>query len=188
MMKASTTNLPGVLLLEPTAHRDVRGWFVESYTKRAMEMFGVKVEFVQDNHSFSLKKGTLRGLHFQNEPMAQSKLVRCTRGSIQDVVVDIRKDSPTFRRWISLELTSTNMRQVFVPKGFAHGFVTLEDDTEVQYKVDNYYSKENDRNIRYDDPDIGIEWTIDRPTLSEKDAQAPFLKDSDCNLTITKER
>ena len=103
-----------------------------------------------------------------------------------DVIADIRKDSPTFRKWVSLELTSMNMKQVFIPKGFAHGFVTLEDNTEVQYKVDNYYSIENDRSIRYDDPDLGIDWVIDHPVLSDKDSRAPFLRDSDCNLRLGK--
>ncbi len=187
-MKASHTTLPEVLVLEPTVHRDERGWFMESYVMELMRSKGIDAKFIQDNHSLSFHRGTLRGLHFQNEPMAQSKLVRCTRGSILDVIVDIRKDSPTFRKWVSLELTSANMKQVFIPKGFAHGFVTLEDDTEVQYKVDNYYSKENDRSIRYDDPDIGIDWTVEHPVLSDKDANAPFLKDSDCNLHLGKGR
>ena len=185
-MNAFQAMLPEVLLLEAIIHRDDRGWFMESYVKGLMKPLGVDVDFIQDNHSFSLQKGTLRGLHFQNEPMAQSKLVRCTRGSMLDVIVDIRKDSPTFRKWVSLELTSTNMRQIFIPKGFAHGFVTLEDDTEVQYKVDNYYSKANDRSIRYDDPDLKIDWVVPRPVLSGKDAKAPYLKDSDCNLLLGK--
>lgn len=187
-MRSTPTDLPGVILIEPSVHRDERGWFMESYVLEPMKSHGIDATFVQDNHSFSKHRGTLRGLHFQNEPMAQSKLVRCTRGSIVDVTLDIRKDSPTFRRWISVELTSANMKQIFVPKGYAHGFVTLEDNTEVQYKVDNYYSKQNDRNIRYDDPELGIAWTVDRPILSEKDAMAPFLKDSDCNLRFAKGR
>ena len=187
-MKAFRSVLPGVLLLEPSVHRDGRGWFLESYVMGVMRSLGIDAAFVQDNHSFSLRRGTLRGLHFQNEPMAQSKLVRCTRGSISDVIVDVREDSPTFRQWISLELTSTNMRQVYIPKGYAHGFVTLEDNTEVQYKVDNYYSQENDRFVRYDDPDLGIAWAVENPILSEKDARAPFLKDSDCNLRLGKGR
>jgi len=185
-MNAFQAMLPEVLLLEAIIHRDDRGWFMESYVKGLMKPLGVDVDFIQDNHSFSLQKGTLRGLHFQNEPMAQSKLVRCTRGSMLDVIVDIRKDSPTFRKWVSLELTSTNMRQIFIPKGFAHGFVTLEDNTEVQYKVDNFYSKEYDRSVRFDDPDLGIDWVVPRPVLSNKDAKAPFLKDSDCNLLLGK--
>ena len=187
-MNAFHAALPEVLLLEPTVHRDVRGWFMESYVKGQMRSLGIEVDFVQDNHSFSLNRSTLRGLHFQNDPMAQSKLVRCTHGSILDVIVDVRNDSPTFRKWVSLELSSKNMRQVFIPKGFAHGFVTLEDDTEVQYKVDNYYSKENDRSIRYDDPDLGIAWVVEHPSLSDKDARAPLLKDSDCNLHFGKGR
>jgi dTDP-4-dehydrorhamnose 3,5-epimerase len=187
-MKAIQTALPGVVVLEPTLHRDERGWFMESYAAATMRSLGIEADFVQDNHSFSLHRGTLRGLHFQNEPMAQSKLVRCTRGSILDMIVDIRKDSPNFRKWASVELTSENMKQVFVPKGFAHGYVTLEENTEVQYKVDAYYSKDNERGIRYDDPDLGIDWTIEHPTLSDKDAHAPLLKQSDCNLLVGKRR
>ena len=185
-MIAIQTALPNVLVLEPTVHADERGWFTESYAKETLRQLGIEADFVQDNHSLSLHRGTLRGLHFQNEPMAQSKLVRCTRGSILDVIADIRKDSPTFRKWISVELNSANMKQVFIPKGFAHGYVTLEENTEVQYKVDAYYGKEFERSIRYDDPDLGIDWQVDRPLLSEKDARAPLLRQSDCNLVMDK--
>jgi dTDP-4-dehydrorhamnose 3,5-epimerase len=130
----------------------------------------------------SAKKGTLRGLHFQTNPKSQIKLVRCTKGKILDVAVDLREGSPTYKNWIAVELTEENKKQVFIPKGFAHGFLTLTDDAEVQYKVDEYYSPENDRSIRFDDPEIGVVWGIDDPILSEKDLNAPSLKDSDINF------
>jgi len=125
----------------------------------------------------SLKKGTLRGLHYQDNPKAQTKLVRCTRGMIFDVAVDLRKGSKTYGRWIGVELTSENQKQLLIPKGFAHGFVTLCDNVEVQYKVDEYYDPELDRGIRFDDPDISINWGVETPILSEKDKNAPYLKE-----------
>jgi dTDP-4-dehydrorhamnose 3,5-epimerase len=179
---------PEVLVIETEAFEDDRGWFLESYNRKEYEDMGVSCAFVQDNHSFSTEKGTLRGLHFQNHPQAQSKLVRCVRGSIKDVVVDIRRGSPNLGRWATTELSSRNMTQVFVPKGFAHGFLTLEDDTEVEYKADAYYDRTSDRSIRWDDPDIGIPWGISSPILSQKDASAPMLKDADCNLRYVEGR
>ncbi|HOJ50860.1 MAG TPA: dTDP-4-dehydrorhamnose 3,5-epimerase [Spirochaetota bacterium] len=181
-MKIVETDLQGVFILEPIVFSDSRGWFMESFKKSIFEKIGINVEFIQYNHSFSLKKGTLRGIHFQNNPFSQAKLVRCVRGKILDVVVDLRKNSPTYKKWIACELSDENKIQIFIPKGFGHGFVTLEDNVEVEYKVDNYYSKEHDRSIRYDDPEIGIEWGIDNPILSDKDRNAPFLRDSDCNF------
>ena len=139
---------------------------------------GIEVKFVQDNQSFSASKGTLRGLHYQLNPKAQTKLVRCTKGSIFDVAVDIRKGSPTYGKWFGIELSAENKKQLLVPKGFAHAFMTLTDDVEVQYKVDEIYSPENDRGIIWNDPAIGIEWPIDiTPILSEKDEKAPLLRD-----------
>lgn len=178
-MKAIVTDIPGVIIVEPQVFSDDRGWFVESYSNKKMESVGIKQVFVQDNHSFSAIKGTLRGLHFQKEPDAQTKLVRCTRGAIFDVAVDIRKGSPTYLKWISVELSAKNFRMLYIPKGFAHGFLTLENDTEVQYKVDNLYSKQCDRSIRFDDPSIGVKWGNADVHLSEKDLRAPLLKDSD---------
>ncbi len=141
------------------------------------------MEFVQDNHSYSERKGVIRGLHYQSPPFDQSKLVRCTRGSVLDVAVDIRHGSPKYAKWFGLVLSAENKKQLFIPKGFAHGFLTLEDDCEVQYKVDSFYSYEHDRNIRYDDPDIGVEWGTDEPSLSEKDARAPYLRDRQKDFT-----
>ncbi len=181
-MNIISTPLAGVVILEPKVFRDQRGWFSETYSRKTLLEQGIDIEFVQDNQSLSVKKGTLRGLHFQNDPQAQTKLVRCTRGSILDVAVDLRAGSPTYRQWYATELSAENFRQLLVPKGFAHGFLTLTDDVEVQYKVDAYYSPEHDRGIRYDDPAIGIDWGESEPILALKDLNAPLLKDSDCNF------
>ncbi|NLZ53586.1 MAG: dTDP-4-dehydrorhamnose 3,5-epimerase [Thermoanaerobacteraceae bacterium] len=181
-MNLIKTEIEGVYIIEPRVFGDNRGWFMESYSKRVFQELGFDFKFIQDNHSYSALKGTLRGLHFQNNPMAQTKLVRCTRGKILDVAVDLRKGSPTYKKWVTVELSAENKRLFLIPKGFAHGFVTLTDDVEVQYKVDEYYSKEHDRSIRYDDPEIGIVWGLDNLILSEKDKNAPLLKNSDCNF------
>ena len=183
-MKIEKTTLAGVLILEPQIFGDHRGWFTETYSRRRMLENGLDISFVQDNHSFSAQKGTLRGLHFQNDPKAQTKLVRCTRGRLLDVAVDIRKGSPTYKQWIAVELADDNHRQLLIPKGFAHGFVTLTEDVEVEYKVDEYYAPECDRSIRYDDPDIGVDWGDITPVLSAKDQNAPLLKDSDVNFAF----
>lgn len=155
---------------------------METYTKMKLCKYGIEYEFVQDNHSFSAQKGTLRGLHFQNNPKAQTKLVRCTRGRLLDVAVDIRKGSPHYRHWVAVELSANNKLQLLVPKGFAHGFLTLTEDVEIQYKVDEYYSPECDRIIRFDDPAIGVDWGCPVPFLAEKDRNAHLLADSDCNF------
>lgn len=181
-MKIIETKLQGVLLIEPEVFGDHRGWFSETYNKCIFQENNVDINFLQDNHSFSAQKGTLRGLHFQLNPKAQTKLIRCTKGSILDFAVDIRDGSPTYKQWISVELSEKNKKQLLVPKGFAHGFITVTDNVEVQYKVDEYYSRENDRGIRFDDPEIGIKWGIENPILSEKDLKAPLLKNSDCNF------
>ncbi|MBR6765823.1 MAG: dTDP-4-dehydrorhamnose 3,5-epimerase [Clostridia bacterium] len=182
-MKAIKTELEGVIIIEPDVFGDHRGWFMESWSKKKYEELGITVDFVQDNQSFTAKKGTLRGLHFQMDPMAQSKLVRVVKGAVLDVAVDIRKNSPTYLKWVSVELSAENKRQFFIPQGFAHGFVTLTDDVEFVYKCDNYYSKECDRSIRFDDPAINVDWGIQDPIISQKDQDAPLLKDSDCNFT-----
>ena len=182
-MKISPTKIKEVLILEPTVFGDNRGWFAETYNKKEFSKFFIEVDFIQDNHSFSAAKGTLRGLHIQNSPFTQSKLVRCIRGAILDVAVDLRKKSPTYKQWVSVELSEENKKQLFIPKGFAHGFLTLTNNVEFHYKVDNYYNKESDRVFRFDDPEIGIDWKFENPTLSEKDKNAPFLKDSDINHT-----
>jgi len=181
-MKKIETALPGVYIVEPQVFGDHRGWFMETWSERNFDELGFRVSFVQDNHSFTAKKGTLRGLHFQNAPMAQSKLMRCIAGAVMDVAIDFRTGSPTYKRWISVELSAENKRQFFIPRGFGHAFLTLTDNTEFVYKCDNLYSKEHDRSVRFDDPSIGIDWGIDSPILSEKDLTAPLLADSDCNF------
>ena len=177
MINVTNTSLNGVYIIEPKTFGDNRGWFMESYSKRDLEAAGIHIDFVQDNRSYSAKKGIIRGLHFQRNPMAQAKLVTCLRGSILDVAVDLRKDSPTYKQWISVELSQENRKQILIPKGFAHGFVTLTDDVEIMYKCDEFYSPEHDGGIRYNDPSVGVEWGVSDPILSEKDANAPFLKD-----------
>lgn len=181
-MNIVKTNVEDVIIIEPKVFGDHRGWFTETYSKEKFKEHGVEIDFIQDNHSFSAQKGTLRGLHFQLDPKAQTKLVRCTKGKVLDVAVDLREGSPTYKKWIAVELTEENKKQLLIPKGFAHGFLTLTDDVEVQYKVDEYYSPENDRSIRFDDPDIGVIWGVDSPILSDKDLNAPLLKESDINF------
>ena len=191
-MKVTETKIAGVVIIEPDCFGDNRGWFMETYSTEKYAQIGINNIFVQDNHSMSAKKGTLRGLHFQKDPMAQAKLVRCTKGAVLDVAVDIRKGSPTYRQWVSVELSAENKRQFFIPRGFAHGFLTLTDDVEFEYKVDNLYSKECDRGIRYDDPEIGVDWESLlnglKPILSEKDINSPLLKDSDVNFIYEGEK
>lgn len=182
-MKISETKLSGVLIIEPKVFGDNRGWFMETYNEHAFRDAGIDICFIQDNHSFSAGKGTLRGLHYQLKPKAQTKLVRCTKGSIYDVAVDIRKDSPTFGKWVGVELSADNKKQLLIPKGFAHGFMTITENVEVQYKVDELYSPENDRGIIWNDPTIGIKWPIDiTPILSGKDEKAPLLIDAENNF------
>lgn len=178
-MKAIKTELDGVIIVEPQVFGDKRGWFYESYSKIKLEELGITADFVQDNRSFSAEVGTLRGLHCQCAPMAQAKLLSCTRGSIMDIAVDIRAGSPTYMKWTAVELTSCNRRMLFIPKGFLHGFVTLTPNVEVFYKVDEYYSPEHDRSVRFDDSSIAVAWGVENPILSAKDMNAPLLTDSD---------
>ena len=186
-MKAIETSLKDVFILEPQVFGDARGWFMESWSQRKMAEAGLDVEFLQDNQSFSAQKGTLRGLHYQLNPMCQAKLLRCTRGKIFDVAVDIRKGSPQYGEWVGVELSAENKRQLFIPRGFAHGFITLTDDVEVQYKADNYYAPDCDGNIRWDDPEIGVEWPIQPVILSDKDRTAPLLSER-TNLNFVYEK
>ena len=179
-MKLTELKLNGVYIIEPEVFGDERGWFMETYSK--IKTPQIDCEFIQDNHSYSKEKGILRGIHFQNGEYAQAKLVRCIRGAVLDVAVDLRKDSDTYKQWISVELSADNKKQLFIPRGFGHGFVTLTNDVEFVYKTDNYYCAESDRSIRFDDPEIGVEWGIQNPILSEKDKKAPYLKDSDCTF------
>ena len=181
-MKVIQTKIKDVLIIEPDVFGDNRGWFSETYNKEKLKEFGLDIDFIQDNHSFSATKGTLRGLHIQNSPHAQSKLVRCTKGAVLDIAVDVRKDSPTYRQWVSEELSEENKKQLFVPKGFAHGFITLTDNVEFEYKVDNYYDKQSERSIRFNDIDLGINWENDNPILLERDMNAPLLKDCDISF------
>ena len=186
-MIVTQTELEGVFIIEPTVLSDERGWFMETYNIKKYADLGIDVDFVQDNHSLSLQEGILRGLHFQNNPMAQCKLVRCTRGKILDVAVDLRKGSSTYTKWFNVELSEENKKELFIPQGFAHGFLTLSENAEVQYKVDNLYSKEYDRSIRFDDPTINIKWPTYAYILSEKDIKAPMLTESDANFVYEKE-
>ncbi len=171
------TKLEGVYILIPKVFGDHRGFFMESWNRRTMEEAGLFYDFVQDNHSLSTAKGTLRGIHFQKGDKAQAKLVRCVRGAVLDVAVDLRHDSQTYKQWIGVELSEENKKQLLIPRGFGHGFVTLTDHVEFLYKTDNYYAPEADGGIRWNDPDIGVDWGIDHPVLSEKDTKNPFLKD-----------
>ncbi|ERJ11055.1 dTDP-4-dehydrorhamnose 3,5-epimerase [Haloplasma contractile] len=181
-MKVEQTKLEGVVIITPRVFGDHRGWFTETFNKEKFMENGIDIDFVQDNHSLSSQKGTLRGIHFQKEPKAQTKLVRCTRGKILDVAVDLRKNSPTYKEWVAVELTAENHKQLLVPKGFGHGFLALTENVEVQYKVDEVYSPDHDRSIKFNDPEIGIEWPDIKPVLSEKDEKAPLLKDSDVDF------
>lgn len=176
-MQIEPTALPEVLILTPRRFGDARGWFTESWNAARMAEAGLDLPWMQDNHSFSAAKGTLRGLHYQSPPRAQDKLVRCTRGAILDVAVDIRTGSPTFGRHVAIELTADNGRQLLVPKGFLHGFVTLTDDTEVQYKCTDLYAPDHDGAVRWDDPALAIDWGTTTPILSDKDARASLLAD-----------
>lgn len=171
------TKLEGVYILIPKVFGDHRGFFMESWSRRTMEEAGLFYDFVQDNHSLSTVKGTLRGIHFQKGDKAQAKLVRCVRGAVLDVAVDLRHDSPTYKQWIGVELSEENKKQLLIPRGFGHGFVTLTDHVEFLYKADNYYAPEAEGGIRWNDPDIGVNWGIEQPVLSEKDIKNPFLKE-----------
>lgn len=181
-MNVIKTDVLDVYILEPKKFGDHRGYFMESWSKKKMEEAGLFYDFVQDNQSFSAKKGTLRGLHFQKGDAAQAKLVRCVRGVVKDFAVDMRKGSPTYMKWVGVELSPENNRQLLIPRGFLHGFVTLTDDVEFLYKADNYYSPENDRGIRWNDPTIGVDWGISDPVTSDKDNTAPLLQDSDIDF------
>lgn len=181
-MKIIKTKLDGVMIVEPEVFGDHRGWFYESWSEQKYKKYGINAKFVQDNHSFSAKKGTLRGLHYQKNPNAQAKLVRCPRGGILDVAVDIRKGSPTYSQWVSVELSEENRRQLFIPRGFAHGVLTLTNDTEILYKADGYYAPDHDRSLRWNDPAFGISWGVTCPILSYKDKDAPLLLEADINF------
>jgi|SRR5579875_610482 len=173
------TEIPDVKIIKPKRHADSRGFFSETYNKKALSEAGIDLDFVQDNHSLSGEKGVVRGLHYQTRPFAQDKLVRVTRGSVLDVAVDLRKGSPTFGRHVSAQLSADDWNQILVPIGFAHGFCTLEPNTEVIYKVTSYYAPDHDRGLFWNDPQLGIQWPVspDQALLSEKDKHLPQLSE-----------
>lgn len=177
----SELSLPGVFEIVPQKHGDHRGFFSEVFNDGDFRDAGIRLDWVQDNHSYSLERGVLRGLHYQRPPMAQDKLVRVVRGAVLDIAVDIRRGSPTFGKWVSLVVSREKWNQILVPKGFAHGFVTLEPETEVLYKVSAAFSPEHDAAIRYDDPDIGVDWQLGDlvPTVSQKDENARLLREQE---------
>lgn len=184
-MLVQETALPGVLILTPPRFGDARGWFSEVWNRETLRGHGIHIEFVQDNHSHSAETGTVRGLHFQSPPHAQDKLVRCGAGAVFDVAVDVRRGSPTYGRWVGEELSAENGKQLLIPAGFLHGFVTREPNTELLYKCSDVYAPDCDGAVRFDDPDIGIDWGIApaRAILSEKDTNAAFLADFDTPFT-----
>lgn len=181
-MNIISTKLEGLYIVEPVVHGDNRGFFMESYSSVKFAELGIEFPFVQDNHSLSVETGVLRGLHYQLKPKAQTKLIRVTTGAIYDVAVDIRKGSATFGQWVGVILSEANKRQLLVPQGFAHGFCTIVPNTQVLYKVDEYYSPEQDRGILWSDPAIGIDWPTSKPILSDKDQKHPLLKDAEINF------
>ena len=183
-LKITELEIPEVKVIEPTYFEDFRGYYCETYSSRTMSLYGINVIFVQDNHILTAKKNTIRGIHFQNNPHAQSKLVRCTKGRVMDYAVDLRRDSRTFKQWVSIELSSENRKQLWIPSGFGHALITLDDDTEIQYKVSQWYNPELDRAIIWNDPDIAINWSTTEPIVSVKDMQAPTLRLSDVNFTL----
>lgn len=181
-MNVIKTDVLDVYILEPQVFGDARGWFMETWSTRNMEKAGLNYSFVQDNQSFSAQKGTLRGIHFQKGDAAQAKLVRCGKGAVLDVAVDLREGSPTYKKWVAVELSAENKRQLLIPRGFGHGFLTLTDNVEFLYKEDNLYLPETDRNILWHDPELGIDWGIEAPILSDKDQKAPTFANCDSDF------
>lgn len=178
MAEIENTALPGVLTITPRRFGDDRGWFSESWNRRVLEKAGITSDWVQDNHSFSADRGTLRGLHYQAPPRAQAKLVRCTAGAVWDVAVDARPNSAHYGKWVGVELSAKNGRQIFVPQGFLHGFVTLTENAEVQYKCSDFYAPEADGSVAWNSATLGIDWPLaGEPVLSAKDASAPDFAD-----------
>lgn len=178
-MNFIATPLAGAYVIEPRIFKDQRGFFTETYNRREFEAQGLSYDFVQDNHSYSRERGVIRGLHFQKPPWAQTKLVRVVMGRIYDIIVDLRRESPTYRQWFGLELSRRDMRMLLVPKGFAHGFCTLTKETVVLYRVDAFYAPQADSGIRWDDPELAIPWPVKHPVLSDKDLRLPSLREID---------
>ncbi|ADQ14088.1 dTDP-4-dehydrorhamnose 3,5-epimerase [Halanaerobium hydrogeniformans] len=183
-MNLLKTKIQGLYILSADVFADQRGWFMESYSLKKFRELGIDINFIQDNYSYSKKRGVLRGLHFQTEPKAQSKLVRCIKGRILDIAVDLRKESLTYKKHCKVLLSQKNKKQLLIPKGFAHGFICLEDETEVYYKVDEYYFPEHEKSIFYNDPELNIDWEIENVILSNKDKNAPLLKDLELDKSI----
>lgn len=181
-MKLTSLRLEGAALLEPVVHGDHRGFFMESYNEATIRELGLNFAFVQDNQSLSAEPGVLRGLHYQLNPKAQTKLIRVLTGAIYDVILDIRRSSPTYGKWVGVILSEYNKRQLLVPKGFAHGFCTLVPNTQVFYKVDEYYSPEHDRGILWNDPALQIDWPVSEPLLSDKDRRHPTFAEAEMNF------
>jgi len=181
-MEVIETPLPGILLIRTAVFSDERGFFTESYNRRVFAEHGLNYDFVQDNHSLSVRAGVLRGLHYQLNPKAQSKLIRVLSGSVYDVVVDLRRSSPTFGQWYGTTLSAENKLQLLVPRGFAHGFCTLEPNTQVFYKTDEHYSPEHERGIVWNDPELAIPWPVKNPILSEKDRRWPAFAEAEHNF------
>ncbi len=181
MYQVERTKIEGLVVLTPKIFPDERGFFFESFNQKALQEVGIEFCVCQENHIQNEKAGVFRGLHFQNAPYGQAKLVRCIKGRVLDIGVDLRKNSPTYLQWEAVELTAENKKQFFLPKGFAHGVLSLEDDTEVVYETDEFWVPAADRTIRYDDTDIAISYPFRNLILSEKDRNAPRLKESDCN-------
>lgn len=179
-MNVISTRVRDVFILEPAVFGDERGWFFESWSERETERHGLLYRFVQDNHSYSAKTGTLRGLHVQKGRHSQAKLVRCVRGAVLDVAVDLRKGSPTYMQWVGVELSAQNKRQLLIPRGFLHGFITRTDDVEFLYKTDNFYNKDSEATVIWNDPDIAVDWGVDSPIINEKDALG--LRVADCGI------
>lgn len=176
-MEILQTKILDLLLIKPKVFKDHRGFFLEFYSEKIFRERGITTPFVQDNHSLSVKKGVLRGLHFQLPPHAQAKLVRVIHGAVFDVAVDLRKESSTYGKWQGFELTAENFNMLYVPRGFAHGYCTLEDNTEFMYKCDNFYHPESDTGLRWNDPTLNINWPVKDTILSDKDKDTPFFKD-----------
>lgn len=176
-MKIKTTKLKDLLIIIPDVFKDNRGFFYEVYSEKKFNDMGINVQFVQDNHSLSVQKNVIRGLHFQSPPCSQAKLVRVTKGAVFDVVVDLRKQSETFGQWQGFDLTEDNFSMLFIPRGFAHGFCTLAPNTEFLYKTDNFYAPDSEGSLRWDDPDLKIAWPVANPILSKKDLEADLFRD-----------
>ena len=177
-MQFLETTIKDLVLAVPDVFGDPRGFFMETWSKRSFEKAGFFYDFVQDNHSLSCTKGTLRGIHFQRGDRAQTKLVRCVRGAVLDVAVDLRPESQTYKQWAAIELSGENKRMLLIPRGFGHGFVTLTDDVEFLYKADNFYAPDAEGGIRWNDPELSIDWGVEQPILSKKDQDLPWLKDA----------